>query len=146
LLFFALKGHDFSRAVKTLKMTRASAPEGRFFRREAGVSISTEFALKCFVSRHDFTARGKHFVLKGHDFTACEKMQMVEQEASGHDFSRAEQAQMMRALAPEVCWVLGSTNLQIVPTSCLSLPTRKDILNEAKFLRAQIGKRVVAWS
>jgi hypothetical protein len=27
--------------------------------------------------------------LKGHDFTACGKMQTVEQEASGHDFSRA---------------------------------------------------------
>jgi hypothetical protein len=28
----------------------------------------------------------------GHGFTACVKMQIVEQEASGHDFSRAVRA------------------------------------------------------
>jgi hypothetical protein len=30
--------------------------------------------------------------MSGHGFTACGKMQMVEQEVSGHDFSRAEKA------------------------------------------------------
>ncbi|MGA3160797.1 MAG: Maf family protein [Terracidiphilus sp.] len=40
--------------------------------------------------------------LKGHDFTACGKMQMVEQEASGHDFSRARSdSKNAGALAPE---------------------------------------------
>jgi hypothetical protein len=59
-----------------------------------------------FVSRHDFTACGKMQMLEqevsGHDFTACEKMQTVELEVSGHDFSRAEIAvNKSRALAPE---------------------------------------------
>jgi septum formation protein len=40
--------------------------------------------------------------LKGHDFTACGKMEMVEQEASGHDFSRAvRDSKIAGALAPE---------------------------------------------
>jgi hypothetical protein len=33
--------------------------------------------------------------LKKHCFTACGKMQKVEQEASGHDFSRADAIEKM---------------------------------------------------
>jgi hypothetical protein len=36
--------------------------------------------------------------LKGHGFTTCKKVQMVEQEVSGHDFSRAEISRIMSGL------------------------------------------------
>ena len=50
--------------------------------------------------------------LRGHDFTACGKMQMVEQEASGHDFSRAESdSKKVGALAPEENSSVASTKL-----------------------------------
>jgi isoaspartyl peptidase/L-asparaginase-like protein (Ntn-hydrolase superfamily) len=72
-----------------------------------GDSVTKDSATGSFVSGHDFTACEKMQRLEqeasGHDFTACEKMQRLEQEASGHDFSRADTIakKINRALAPE---------------------------------------------
>jgi hypothetical protein len=56
-----------------------------------------EFISSTILKGHNFTACGILQIVEqevsGHGITVCGKMQMVEQEASGHDFSRAAKCQ-----------------------------------------------------
>jgi hypothetical protein len=76
-----------------------STPQNR-----EGIQVGTAISTLVRTSATPPRLSGELESSNGRDFTASEKMPMVEREASGHDFSRADNAnKMSRALAPEVC-------------------------------------------